>query len=386
MQNEKRIAVVGGGPGGLTLARVLATRGISCTVFELDEHALARPQGGSLDVHEGSGQRALRLAGLEAEFRACARYDDQTDAIYDAAGTLHFEHTEASGASGGERPEIDRTQLRDLLLASLPAGTVRWGTKVTAIEPLGGGLHRVVDESGSLGVFDLVVGADGAWSKVRPLVSDVKPAYTGVTFLDLSIDDVDARHPEVAKLVPRGKVTVFGGDTGLIAQRSSGGHVRAYVMVRAPEDWVARGAVDLSSTAAAAASVKKLLAGWDARFVALVDACNDAIVPRPLVELPVGHRWATRAGVTLLGDAAHVMSPFSGEGVNMAMLDAAELAIALAESADWPRAVAAYEEAMFARAAEAAAGAHEGLAFVSERGLEHVLAHFRQLAPSPTGA
>src|SRR5258706_7751534 len=121
MQYENHIAVIGGGPGGLTLARILATRGIKATVFELDAHAFARPQGGSLDLHAESGQYALRLAGLEAEFKALARYDDQDDAIYDHHGTLHHEQTEGGE---GDRPEIDRTQLRDILLASLSKETI----------------------------------------------------------------------------------------------------------------------------------------------------------------------------------------------------------------------------------------------------------------------
>jgi 2-polyprenyl-6-methoxyphenol hydroxylase-like FAD-dependent oxidoreductase len=376
MQKQRSICIVGGGPGGLTLARVLHTHGITATVLELDAHALARPQGGSLDLHGDSGQRALRDAGLFAEFQAFARYDDQSDAIYDHHGTLRFEHTEASG---GDRPEIDRTQLRDILLASLPPETIRWGTKVSAIEPLEDGRFRVLGEAGAIGEFDLVVGADGAWSKVRPLVSKEKPSYTGVLFVELSIDEVDTRHPRIAALVPKGKISAVGGGKGLIAQRSSNGHVRGYVMFRVPEDWLAKGGLDLSSPARARAELKNQLSDWSPTLLAFVDECSDTIVPRPIVALPVGHRWDHRPGVTLLGDAAHVMSPFSGEGVNMAMLDAAELGRALVEDADWSRAVAGYEERMFVRAAEAAAGAADGLAFVSDEGLSHILEHFQSL-------
>lgn len=376
MQTVKTIGIVGGGPGGLTLARVLAARGLRATVFELDEHPRARAQGGSLDVHADSGQRALREAGLFAEFSALARYDDQYDALYDHHGTLLSELTEAGA---GDRPEIDRSQLRDLLLGSLPEGTVRWGSKVRGVEPLAGGRFRVVGEDGALGDFDLVVGADGAWSKVRPLVSKERPSYSGVTFLEADVADVDARHPAVARLVPRGKVSVVGGVKGLIAQRSSHGQVRVYVILRVPEGWVQGGGIDLSSPARAREGLTALLAGWAPSLLAFVDAFEGPVVPRPIVALPVGHRWEHRPGVTLLGDAAHVMPPFSGEGVNIAMLDAADLALSLAESSDWTRAVAGYEERMFARAAEAAAGAVEGLSFVSEDALAHVLAHFQSI-------
>ncbi|EYF08717.1 FAD-dependent oxidoreductase [Chondromyces apiculatus] len=376
---KRNVGIVGGGPGGLTLARLLATRGIGFTVFELDEHPLARPQGGSLDLHAESGQRALREAGLEAQFKALARYDDQYDAIYDHLGALRFEHADASG---GDRPEIDRTQLRAILLDGLPEETIRWGSKVSAVEPLPDGRHRVVGAEGALGEFDLVVGADGAWSRVRPLLSREKPAYTGILFIELSIDDVDAQHPGLAALIPRGKISAVGNCQGFIAQRSSNGHVRAYVMFRVPEAQLEEGVVDLSSPAHARAQLKAMLPGWAPSLLAFIDGCSDTIHARPIVALPVGHRWAHRPGVTLLGDAAHVMPPFSGEGVNMAMLDGLELGLRLSEVSDWSEAVAGYEAEMFERAAEAAAGAMEGLAFVSEDALAHVLGHFASLKPA----
>lgn len=356
MQLE-HIAIVGGGPGGLTLARVLQTHGISSTVLELDEHALARPQGGSLDLHAESGQHALREAGLEAAFRACARYDDQADALYDHDGVKQFEHD----GQDGDRPEIDRTQLRDLLLASLPARTVRWGRRITAIEPIAGGRHRVVGADGPIGDFDLVVGADGAWSKVRPLVSTAVPAFTGMLCAELAIDDVDRKHPEVAALLPRGKTTVVGGDRGLIAQRSSGGHVRVYLMLRTTDAALRGdpGAPPLPSTRAA---VRASLAGFAPSLLAFIDAAPDHVTLRPIVALPTGHRWDHVPGVTLLGDAAHVMSPFSGEGVNVAMRDALELGLAIAGGGDVDAAIARYEEEMFVRAATAAAGANAAVA------------------------
>lgn len=372
MHNRKnrRIGVIGGGPGGLTLARILTVHGLDCAVYERDEHALARPQGGSLDIHADSGQRALRVAGIFEAFAALARYDDQCDAIYDHAGALHFMHTSAAG----DRPEIDRTQLRDLLLASLPGGKICWGCKVRRVEEAAGGRWRIVGaEEETIDEVDLVVGADGAWSRVRPLLSREQPAYTGVTFVELTIEDVDRRHPAVAALVPRGKISALGGTRGLIAQRSSGGQVRAYYMFR-----VAEGAlrVDVMDMRRARGELRGLLADWAPELLCPLDACEAAVL-RPIVALPVGMRWDHRPGVTLIGDAAHVMSPFSGEGVNMAMLDAAELALALAGEQDWSRAVRGYEEAMFVRAAEAAEGARQGLAFVSEEGLAHVLEHFR---------
>ncbi len=383
MQDERAtrvVGIVGGGPGGLTLARILARRGVAAVVFEAEEHPLARPQGGSLDLHAESGQLALREAGLTAEFAALARYDDQYDALYDAQGVLHMELAEPGG---GDRPEIDRTQLRAILLASLAEGVVRWGSKVTGVEALADGRHRVMSGERSLGAFDLVVGADGAWSRVRPLVSPETPSYTGVLAIELNLEEVDTRHPGVAAMIPRGKIAALGVSRGFIAQRSSGGQVRVYVMFRVPEAQLRPGIVDVSAPARARAQLKELLPGWAPSLLAFIDQCDDTMVARPIVALPVGHRWAHRPGITLLGDAAHVMPPFSGEGVNMAMLDALELARRLAGSADWSAGVAGYEEDMFVRAAAAATGAMEGLSFVSEDALAHSLAHFAAITAGP---
>ncbi len=374
----KSIAIIGGGPGGLTLARILANKRIQATVYELDEHALARPQGGSLDLHETSGLRALEEAGLLDGFRALARYDDQGDAIYDIQGNLRFEHRGGTEYGMDARPEIDRTQLRDLLLQSLPASAIRWGTKLRAVEPLPGDRFRLLGDNGVIDEVDRVIGADGAWSKVRPLVSPAQPRYTGITFLELWLEEVDARHPEIARLVPSGKISAAGNSQGLIAQRSSGGQLRAYYMFRVPEDWLATGGLDLSSMESARASLKRALPGWSPKLLSFIDAAS-RIIPRPLISLPIGHRWPHRHGVTLLGDAAHLMPPFSGEGVNLAMLDACELANALAAPGDTEQSIAAYEEAMFARAEAASRDAHEGMDFVSEQGLEHVLAHFEEM-------
>ncbi|MBF5046655.1 FAD-dependent monooxygenase [Aggregicoccus sp. 17bor-14] len=376
MKTEKHVGIVGGGPGGLTLARILATRGIASTVLELDAHPLARPQGGSLDIHAESGQRALRLAGLEAQFRALARYDDQALRIYDAQGTLHYEEADPPQ---GDRPEIDRTQLRSLLLQSLPEGTVRRGSHVRGVQPLEDGRYQVLGADGALGTFDLVVGADGAWSRVRPLLSDARPRYTGVTFVELEVDEVDARHPGLARLIPHGKIFALGGGKALIAQRNSQSRLRIYVALRVPEDW-ASGGLDLSTPGRTRAALKGVLAGWAPELLALVEQASDVIVVRRLVALPVGHRWAHRPGLTLLGDAAHVMSPFSGEGVNIAMLDAAELGLRLAAEADWSRAVQRYEQDLFPRAAAESARAAEALdTAVSEQGLQNMLSFFRAL-------
>lgn len=365
------IAIVGGGPAGLALARLLCLRGARPVVLERDAFLGARAEGGSLDVHEGKGLAAIDAAGLRSGFDALARADDQCDRICDPAGNLHYDH-----AGGHGRPEIDRAQLRALLAGSLAPGVVRFGSDVRAVVPAPAGRHEVFGGGGSLGTFDLVVGADGAWSKVRPVVSSARPEYTGVLFVELAVDDVDARHPEVARIVPRGKLTVLGRSKGIIAQRSSGSHVRAYLMFRVAEGWLADRGIDLADPPSARAGLLRELEGFAPELLSLVHA-SESFVARPIVSLAPDHAWESRAGITLLGDAAHVMPPFAGEGVNMALFDALELSRALERHDDLASAIGAFEASMFARASRAARESIAGLAHVSDEGLAHTVALFR---------
>ncbi|MGW5720223.1 FAD-dependent oxidoreductase [Amycolatopsis sp. NPDC003865] len=335
-----RIAIVGGGLGGLTLARVLHTRGIASTVYELDASPAARDQGGTLDLHEESGQRALAEAGLTRQFRAIAREEGEALRILDRHGVVRFE--EAADASGGTRPEVDRGALKRILVESLPGDVVRWGTKVTAVAA-----GRLRLATGEVVEADLIAGADGAWSKVRPLLSAAVPVYSGLSFVETHLSDVDTRNPAAAALVGPGSMFALADGLGLIAQRNGGGRIRVYAAVKN----------DDPAAVADLADRRRLLdvfAAFAPELRALVEDSDDPLIPRPIHALPVGHRWERVPGVTLLGDAAHVMSPFAGEGANLAMLDAAELALALAAHDDVESALSAYENALFPRAEAAA--------------------------------
>jgi 2-polyprenyl-6-methoxyphenol hydroxylase-like FAD-dependent oxidoreductase len=338
-----KISIVGAGPGGLTCARILQRHGVSVTVYDRDPGPHSRDQGGTLDLREDDGQLALSEAGLLEEFHALSRPEGQEMRQFTPAAAMTGRHVPAEGDRF--KPEIDRGQLRDLLLGSLKPGTVQWGRQVLTAEKPG----RLHFADGSVVESDLVVGADGAFSRVRPAISPALPQYTGISFLEARFDEVDRRHPDLAELVGPGSATAADGDRGVFAQRNSGDHIRVYVMQRVPQDWPGS-----DGTEALRARLEEAFADWSPRMRRLVTDNDGPYVNRPLFVLPVPHVWAPDPTITLLGDAAHLMPPV-GVGANLAMLDACDLALALVNSATIADAVRSYEKTMLPRSAQLAA-------------------------------
>ncbi|EFH83757.1 FAD-dependent oxidoreductase [Ktedonobacter racemifer] len=355
---EKDITIIGAGLGGLTLASVLHRHGIDATIYELEATATARHQGSVLDMHEESGQLALRKAGLFEAFREIVIPSGDDMRILDKTGTVRWED------SGNDtRPEVDRGALRDILLQSLPAHTIHWGSKVTNVVKLEGGRHEVTLASGETFTTALLIGADGAWSKVRPLLSDAQPIYLGISFVEAHLLDADVHHPESAALVGHGSMFALSDEKGLITHRDGEGRINVYIALKTPELWAASNGIDFRDTEAAKHWLLNHFTGWNDQLRALITESDANFIPRSIYTLPVGHRWERTPGVTLLGDAAHLMSPFAGEGANLAMLDGAELAeTILAHPDDIETALALYEEASFPRSEAAAAASASNLA------------------------
>ncbi|WP_405577380.1 FAD-dependent oxidoreductase [Streptomyces sp. NBC_01092] len=339
------VTIIGAGLGGLTLARVLHLHGIAATVYEADASPTARPQGGLLDIHDYNGQLAVQAAGLMDEFRGIILEGRQAMRILDQEGNVRLDQPD--DGTGG-RPEVQRGELRQLLLDSLPDGTVRWGHKVTGVRGLGHGRHEVTLADSGTVVTSLLVGADGAWSRVRPLLSGAVPEYSGQSCVETYLFDADTQHPASAKAVGGGAMYALDPGGRLIAaHRERGETLHAYVMLSKPQDWFA--SIDFTDPAAAVTRIAAEFDGWAPELSALITDSDTAPVLRPLYTLPVGHRWDRVPGVTLVGDAAHLIPP-NGEGANLAMLDGAELGEALAaHTDDIEGAVTAYEQAMFAR-------------------------------------
>lgn len=385
-KTKPTIAIVGAGPGGLLAARALQLGGLPVTVFDADASLESRDQGGTLDLHADSGQIAIEDAHLTEEFEALARPEGQAHRLLDPDGTVLVEQVPEPGHAAA--PEIDRAQLRRMLAESLTPGTIRWGARVSSVEA-----GSITFADGSSTSADLVVGADGAWSRVRASLTDAAPTYTGVSFIDALFTDVTEQHPEIAALVGDGHMWANGDGRTLVLQRNSGDVVRGYISMRAELDWLASaglgiadgrgGVLDANGTQATdTGRVRQVLrerfAGFAPELLRIIDESEGTLPNRPIFALPTPTTWEHRDSITLLGDAAHVMSPFGGNGVNLALLDGAELARAVLSAVDAGSslgdAVHAYETRMIARGAQ-----------IGQASNEAIVEHYAVGGPDPDG-
>jgi 2-polyprenyl-6-methoxyphenol hydroxylase-like FAD-dependent oxidoreductase len=349
--SDLKIAIIGAGPAGCILGRLLHLANIRFTIFEGESSPNERSQGGTLDLRENTGLAAIKEALLYDEFLKYARYDGEALAITDKHLKRYFVIDVASNSKASvARPEIDRRQLRSLLLSSLPEGSVKWGKRLRSISE-----DRTLhfddgDESG----FDLVVGADGAWSKVRSLLSDQLPAYSGICGTEFKISDAETRYPDLHKLVNRGSLFSWGDGHSIFGQQIGDGSLMVAEWGGRDESW----AKENNAAKLDPAVLKEMLArqyqDWAPDLQKLIAVSDDSdIVTRSLFMLPADFRWQNKPGVTLIGDAAHVMVPFAGEGANISMADAMELARYIKESKNKEELMAnvvKFEEDMFVRA------------------------------------
>jgi len=355
--NNKKIAIIGGGPGGLTLARLLQLNGADVKVYERDLNKDARVQGATLDLHEESGLKALEKAGLMDAFKANYRPGADKMRLMDNTGSILVDqHTEKTDEIFGGvyfRPEIDRGPLRKILLESLEPATVVWDKQFLTMSPSAIG-WKLEFQNGSSAIADIVIAADGANSKIRPFVTPVKPFYSGITAIEATIYDAEKVAPKMHALVKGGKIFAFGDSQSLFVSAKGDGSIAFYPGFKTGENWYRNSGIDFRDYAQVLAWFKKEFISWNSSWWELFEVPDTYFIARPQYCMPLDQSWDALPNLTMLGDAAHVMPPYAGEGVNMAMLDALELSNALTDTSfpDLRSAIAHYEKQMKARFAE----------------------------------
>jgi 2-polyprenyl-6-methoxyphenol hydroxylase-like FAD-dependent oxidoreductase len=353
---NKRIAIVGGGPGGLTLARLLQLKGADVKVYERDPTKEARVQGSPLDLHTESGLAALKKANLLDEFKNNFLPGADRKKIMNEQAEVFFSDHETKPDENFEndyfRPEIDRGVLRKILLESLEPETIVWGSHFLSMEKQNEGwLLHFKNKADTYA--DIVIAADGANSKIRPYITDAKAFYSGITMLEGNIYEAEKSAPQISALLSGGKIMAFGNKKDILLGQKANGEIGFYVSFKADENWAANSGLDFSDKAQLLTWFKKEYSEWSSIWYELFESAVTPFIPRPIYCMPLNQTWEAAPNVTMLGDAAHVMPPFAGEGVNMAMLDALELSECLTsgEHNSLPEAIAFYEANMRTRAA-----------------------------------
>ncbi|KAK5116122.1 hypothetical protein LTR62_008448 [Meristemomyces frigidus] len=349
------IAILGAGPSGLLLARLLTVHGISYTIFERDSNRSSIGQGGTLDVHTETGQLALKAAGVLDVFKAKARYDAQRMQILDKHGEVALA---LDGTDGEGRPEIDRRDLRELLLDSVAQEAIRWNAKVAAVRRSSENQTMEIElvDGNTHGGFRLVVGADGSWSKARDLVTTAQPTYSGYHYLTGTMPATNPYHDTVSALVGAGSLMATGSGKQITAQRLTDNNYSVNIGLSLPENWSKQpGNARLlnNATAYKERMLSEHFQDWAPKITDLIKHTEGPFRAWPLYAMPVeALSWSTSPGIALIGDAAHTSTPFAGEGVNCALHDALQLAEQIVKHGleDLTGAVAEYEKLMFPRA------------------------------------
>lgn len=362
------IAIIGAGPAGLTLARLLLVQAeeqnikdLQLTIFEHDASATSRyQQGGTLDLHSNSGIAALKAGKIWDEILPRMRYEGEELIIADMNATkyIHLAAEKADPARSDQRPEVDREVLKQYLLKAVQemggAEAVTWDKHLASVDTE----SRILKfrDGTEAGPFDLVVGADGAWSKIRGAITDVKPSYSGISGFESWVDKKHAGDlwEKFTTFVGQGSFFSYSKGKSAMAQRMEDSSMKLAVWVKTPNpDW----AQDLAQQCGGdedqiREALLDVLSDWDDQIKMIIRS-SWRFRPWALTELPIGHHWEHRQGYTLIGDAAHLMTPFAGEGVNAAMKDALELSqgitTALRDGTSLDEAVRKFEMDMFPR-------------------------------------
>lgn len=356
---NKRVAIIGGGPGGLTLARLLQLKGVNAKVYDRDLNKNARLIGSPLDMHDESGMAAIRKADLLNEFKENFRVGADKKLIVNEIAEIFFSDHETKPledfGSKYFRPEIDRPILRDILLESLQPETFVWDSHFVSMEVQNEG-WLLQFKKDSPAYADIVIAADGANSKIRPYITGTKSFYSGITMLEVNINNAEKNAPHINALLNGGKIMAFGNSKCLLGGQKGNDEIGFYASFRIDENWSTNNGLNYYDKSQMLEWFKNEYAEWSSIWYELFENPETPFIPRPIYCMPLNQTWEALPNLTMIGDAAHAMPPFAGEGANMATLDALELSECLTDDKykTLQEAISFYEQNMRKRAAKAA--------------------------------